>query len=184
MRAITDPEVQRLAAIAATVKADYVDPVEGIWEGSPFAWIRTRPSRQRGKIGEQLVAGWCAAKGLDVVNTRDAEADRIIAGRRVEIKFSTLWETGVYKFQQLRDQDYEYVICLGLSPSDAHSWVIPKTILLAGRRLPGVTGQHRGREGTDTAWLSITAANPPEWLRKHGGTLGEAFNVLVGLRRG
>jgi hypothetical protein len=54
------------------------------------------------------VAGWCAAKGLDVTSSRNPEADRVIAGKRVEIKFSTLWESGVYKFQQIRDQDYEY----------------------------------------------------------------------------
>jgi len=100
---LVDPEVQLLASIAATLKADYVregsaDP----WAGSPFAWIRTRPSRQVGKIGEQLVSGWCAAKGLDVVASHDSQADRVIAGRRVEIKFSTLWESGSYTFQQLR----------------------------------------------------------------------------------
>jgi len=95
-----------LACIAGTLKSDYV--LEGAadpWAGSPFAWIRTRPSRQVGKIGEQLVAGWCAAKGLDVVATGDAQADRVIAGRRVEIKFSTLWASGGYTFQQIRDQN-------------------------------------------------------------------------------
>jgi hypothetical protein len=95
--AITDPDVQLLASIAATIKNEYVregavDP----WVGSPFAWIRTRPSRQVGRIGEQLVAGWCAAKDLDVVRSPDSEADRIIGGRRVEIKFSTLWQSGNY----------------------------------------------------------------------------------------
>lgn len=92
---VRDPEVRLLATIAATLKRDYVVPEINIWEGSPFAWILMRPSRQRGKIGEQLVAGWCAAKGLDVVSVRDAEADRVINGRRVEIKFSTLWASGV-----------------------------------------------------------------------------------------
>ena len=39
-----------------------------------------------GSIGEQLVAGWFAAKGLDVLRTGDSEADRVIDGKRVEIK--------------------------------------------------------------------------------------------------
>ena len=124
---ITDPDVQALAAISAALKADYVregalDP----WDGSPFAWIKTRPSRQVGKIGEQLVAGWCAAKGFDVTATGDSEADRVIGGCRMEIKFSTLWESGSYTFQQIREQRYEHLICLGISPFNAHCWVLSK----------------------------------------------------------
>lgn len=148
------------------------------WQGSPFAWIRTRPSRQRGKIGEQLVAGWCAAKDLDVVRSPDAEADRIIAGRRVEIKFSTLWESGVYAFQQIRDQNYEYAICLGLSPFDAHCWVISKRVLR--QHVIHHTPQHTGRGGTETFWLHFQVAAPPAWLRSCGGRLADAYRILTG----
>ena len=107
-----DPEFDLLASIAATLKNDYIrEGVADPWLGSPFAWILSGPSsRQKGAIGEQLVAGWCAAKGLDVVRSKNSDADRIIGGRKIEIKFSTLWQTGVYKFQQLRDQDYEYTV--------------------------------------------------------------------------
>lgn len=54
---------------------------------------------------------------------------RIIAGRRVEIKFSTLWESGLYTFQKIRDQNYEFVVCLRISPFDAHCWVISKSLI-------------------------------------------------------
>ncbi|MGB9593310.1 MAG: hypothetical protein ACPL7R_04125 [Anaerolineae bacterium] len=131
-----------------------------------------------GKIGEQLVAGWCAAKGLDVVASGDSEADRIIAGRRVEIKFSTLWASGVYKFQQLRDQNYDFAICLGISPFDAHCWVIAKPVLR--EHVLGHTPQHRGRAGTDTFWISLRPASSPEWLRGCGGSLAEAYAILKG----
>lgn len=132
--------------------ADYFSQADDPWAGSPFAWIKSRPSRQVGKIGEQLVAGWCAAKGFDVISVRDSEADRIINGRRVEIKFSTLWANGGYTFQQIRDQNYEYAVCLGVSPFDVHGWVIPKSVLL--QHVIGKTPQHRGRAGTDTFWLN------------------------------
>ncbi|MCS7010430.1 MAG: hypothetical protein NZL98_03560, partial [Anaerolineales bacterium] len=73
---IKDDDVRILATIAEMIKVDYVaneqnDP----WIGSPFAWIKTRPSRQIGKIGEQLISGWCAAKGLDVGRSTDSDAD-------------------------------------------------------------------------------------------------------------
>jgi hypothetical protein len=174
---IKDREVRLLASIAGSLEADYIaDPSEDPWSGSPFAWIRTRPSRQVGKIGEQLVAGWCAAKGLDVVSAGDSQADRVIAGHRVEIKFSTLWESGVYTFQQFRDQNYEYAVCLGISPFDAHCWAISKTLLR--EHVIGHTPQHAGSKGTDTFWLSFEPSDPPAWLRACGGTLAEAFAIL------
>lgn len=179
---IADPEVQLLASIAATLKGDYiregaVDP----WADSPFLWIRTLPSRRVGKIGEQLVSGWCAAKGLDVTASKDSEADRVIGGYRMEIKFSTLWASGVYKFQQIRDQNYEYLACLGLSPFDAHCWVISKGLLRM--HVIGHTPQHTGKSGTDTFWLSFLPGSPPTWLSSCGGTLTQAFQVLESIKR-
>lgn len=179
---ITDSEVRLLAAIATTLKSDYVregaiDP----WDGSPFQWIkRVGSSRRIGKIGEQLVAGWCAAKGLDVIKSPNAQADRIIGGRAAEIKFSTLWESGVYTFQQIRDQDYEYAICLGLSPFTAHCWVISKELLR--KHIIGHRPQHRGKAGIDTFWLSVLPSDPQDWLSSCGGTLAEAYQILQAVR--
>lgn len=173
-RQIGDPEVQLLAGIAASLRPEYAPPEEDPWEGSPFAWIRAQKSRRVGRIGEQLVAGYFAAKGLDVTRSPDAHADRIINGHRIEIKFSTLWEAGVYKFQQIRDQNYEYAVCLGLSPFNAHCWVIPKRVAM--QRCPP---QHGGQAGTDTRWLSFPADEPPEWLTPYGGSLIAAYELLA-----
>ena len=174
-RSISDPDVRLLVCIAETLRADYEKDDDRLWEDSPFGWIKTRPSRQVGKIGEQLVAGWCAAKGLDVTRCPDSEADRIVEGRRVEIKFSMLWKSAAYTFQQFRDQDYEYAICLGVSPFAAHCWVIPKQVVMAHAR-----AQHdAGGGGSDTRWIQgLDPLAPGDWLAQWGGTLGEAFEVL------
>lgn len=175
---ITDPEVHLLASVASTLHADY-DESDLAWEGSPFAWIRTQSSRARGAIAEKIVAGWLAAKGFNVCRSPDSEADRIIEGLRVEIKSSTLWAHGVYKFQQFRDQDYDLAVCLGISPFDAHCWVIPKGILMEKwGDDDGLRPQHGGRSGTDTAWLSFTPGQEPDWLRAHGGRLAAAIQRL------
>jgi len=181
-REITDPDVQILAALSASIQQDYVDPAEDPWAGSPFGWILTRPSRQKGAIGEKLVAGWAASKDLNVTRSRNSEADRIIEGHRVEIKLSTLWKSGVYKFQQIRDQAYDQLFCLGISPFDAHAWVLPKELLY--RQVIGHMGQHTGAAGTDTAWLSFPATAPYEWMKPFGGSLRDAFTVLKGLGEG
>ena len=128
-------------------------------------------------MGEQLVAGYCAARGLNVTRSPNAEADRIVEGHRIEIKFSTLWESGEYTFQQIRHQDYGFVACLGLSPFDAHCWVIPKGVLM--QRAPI---QHGGQAGNDTRWLRFPVDDPPGWLARYGGSLAAGFARLVQLR--
>jgi lipocalin len=103
----------------------------------------------------------------------------LINGHRVEIKFSTLWKTGIYRFQQLRDQNYEYSVCLGISPFEAHCWVISKSILK--QYVIGHMGQHTGSSGQETALLPVKPHKPPEWLAPYGGALDQAFSVLKSL---
>jgi hypothetical protein len=159
-KSISDPEVRALAMISATLQVEHAV--------------------------EDLVAGWLAAKDFDVARSPDSSADRLVNGHRVEIKFSTLWKSGIYKFQQLRDQSYSFAICLGVSPFDAHCWVIPKGELVArwqesirvGQGVGGIQPQHGGVAGRDTAWLTVKPSDPPAWLTKHGGGLAEAAAFL------
>ncbi|MGD2174702.1 MAG: hypothetical protein PVJ27_04805 [Candidatus Brocadiaceae bacterium] len=118
------------------------------------------------------MAGWLAARGFNVVRSGDSEADRCIEGKRAEIKFSTLWKNGSYKFQHLRDQHYGFAICLGISPFDAHCWVLTKDeILMRWRETGDLQTQHGGADGSDTAWLSVVPDGVPEWLEPFGGAL-------------
>ncbi len=172
---ITDPDVKLLVNLAETIKKDYIDE-DNAWKDSPFEWIKSKSSRQIGKIGEQLISDWCKAKGFDVARPHDSEADRIISGWRFEIKFSTLWKQGVFKFQQIRDQNYDFLICLGLEPFNAKCWLIPKKTLY--EHVIGHTPQHKGQAGTDTYWLSFPADSPPKWLNECGGTLHAVYNLL------
>jgi len=180
---ISDPDVQILAALAADKESEYADD-DAMWLGSPFRWIKTRPSRQIGSIGESLVAGWCAARGFDVVRSPDSEADRVVNGHRIEIKFSTLWtDNHIYKFQQIRDQNYDFCFCIGVSPFDAHAWLIPKRELSRSRP-PSLVPQHGGAAGRDTKWLSFEASNPPTWLAPFGGRLGDVAKLIKAAGRG
>lgn len=155
---------------------------EAAWADSPFGWLRIGPSsRQKGTIGEKLVSDYLACKGFDVSRSPDSEADRIVGGKRVEIKMSTLWEKGFYRFQQLRDQNYDFAICLGLSPFDAHCWVLPKEILIERMKTGDIPHQHGGAEGRDTAWLTVNPEAVPEWLNEWGGRLGTAIELITRL---
>jgi hypothetical protein len=175
-------ELETFISVADSLKIQYIQ--EGApdpWASSPFGWIRARPSRQIGKIGEQLVAEWCKAKGLRVTKPGDAQCDLLVNARRVEVKFSTLWQSGKYTFQQFRDQAYEFAILLGLSPDVAHSWIVPKHVLRL--HVIGHTPQHAGKKGADTFWLSFPASASPSWLSPFGGALSVASRILLGTFR-
>lgn len=162
--------------IRKDLEKDYV-----AWNDSPFRWVLRLPTGSRGKLGKHLIYQWCAVKGLSVDRSPDSQADMLLNGHRVEIKLSTLWKSGIYKFQQIRDQNYEYAICLGISPFEAHCWVISKALLQ--KHVIGHMGQHTGVMGQDTSWITIYPKKPLPWLELCGGTLDQAFVELRGLKR-
>jgi hypothetical protein len=175
---INNLDFNLLASAANYIKSDLEKDYEA-WKESPFEWVLKLPPGSKGKLGKQLIFQWCALKGLSVDRCPDVEADMLINGHRVEVKFSTLWKVGIYKFQQIRDQNYEYSVCLGVSPSEAHCWVISKDILR--RYVIGHMGQHTGVSGRETAWFPVDPNSPPSWLNPCGGTLHQAFLVLRSL---
>ena len=173
-------DFELLASAAKYIENEFYKENEA-WNGSPFEWVLTLPAGSKGKLGKRLVKQWCALKELSIDRSPDSQADLLINGHRVEIKFSTLWKAGIYKFQQIRDQNYEYSILLGVSPLNAHCWVVSKKILR--KYVIGHLGQHTGSNSKETAWLTVKPDNPPEWLMNCGGTLEEAYLVLRGLSR-
>lgn len=178
-KAITDPDVVLLAQLATTIREDY-DDEDDEWKSSPFAWVKTRPSRQIGAIGEKLISGWLAAKGFDVTRSPDSDADRIVNGLRAEIKFSTLWKNGGFKFQQIRNQDYDFILMLGICPFDAFCWAVPKsTVMEKWQSGDGIIAQHGGSTGVDTAWLGFPIDNPPRWLQSFGGSLKTLPSIIT-----
>src|SRR5690348_2784553 len=132
-------EFDLLSTAANFIKRDF-EREQSAWDGSPFEWVLKLPSGSKGKLGKRLVYQWCALQGLSTESSPDSEADMLVNKHRVEIKFSTLWTVGIYKFQQLRDQNYEYCILLEVSPFEAHCWVVSKKILKA--YVIGHMGQH------------------------------------------
>lgn len=154
-------------------------PPSAAWRDSPFEWILSIPSRSKGAYGEKLVQELFRLNGFDVKRPKSgSDHDRVINGHRIEVKMSTLWaQNGQYTFQQIRDQKYDFLICLGLSPREAHCWLIPKSVVHVGRE--GVSHQHGGKVGKDTLWLNFRAASPPQWMSDFGGTLERAILLMT-----
>ena len=173
-----DRGVELLAKYSRALHRKYREN-DKAWKKSPFAWIRSRPSRSKGTIGEKLISRYLEAEGFHVERSPDSDADRVINQKRVEIKSSTLWRGGFYKFQQLRDQNYSFAICLGISPGNAHCWVLPKDVIMNQWRAGEITSQHGGRGGRDTAWLQVDPDNVQQWLREWGGSLSQATSIIA-----
>lgn len=174
-------DFEALARISSDVEQDLGDAGEDVWGGSPFAWIRTRASRTRGAIGERMVSQLCREAGLEVTRPTSSQSDRRIAGVNVEIKTSTLWAAGMYRFSQIRDQDYDFALFLGLSPFEVHMWLAPKDVLRA--HVIGHLGQHSGAGSQETAWFGFEPEAPPSWLAPYGPTSARVLELLRAARR-
>jgi hypothetical protein len=146
------------------------------WLGSPFEWIMVLPSRSKGAVAEKLAASFFGAAGYPVTKPSNSGHDRVINGHKVEVKMSSLWKGGTYTWQQIRDQDYELCFLLGLAPQNAYAWLMPKEVAVE-HSVP----QHGGSVGTDTRWLTITAAQVPAWMNDWGGDLDVCLQVAEGL---
>ncbi len=172
-----DPDIREIVRITESLYPNY-SSVNLAWNESPFAWIKSLPFKTVGKVGEQIVERWCRSQNFDVSSSPGSEADRIINGLRVEIKFSTLWNSGIYKFQQLRDQAYDVAICLGFSPFTVHCWGLPKQLILDQWKSGAIKSQHGGSRGRDTAWIEVNPNKIQTWLTPPSGKPAEAIQIL------
>lgn len=173
---IHDPETKRLAEIARESVRHYAPGATNPWEGSPFHWIPPLPPATKGRLAEDLVTRWCEQNGFQVSRAGNRQADRIIEGHRIEIKLSTQWASGIYKFQQIRSQDYDYCLCLGISPFDVYAWLLPKSVLT--ERVIGHMGQHGGKAARDTDWIQFRVGSPFDWMTPYGERLSDVARLL------
>lgn len=175
-------EYQELVGISQSMQKEYAEE-NNQWVGSPFEWIKHRPSRSIGAIGEKIVSAWLAMHDFSISRSPDSEADRIVEGYRIEIKFSTLWNNGTYLFEQIRDQNYDIAVFLGISPNDAHCWVVPKADLMRLWKVERrISSQHGGHAGSDTAWARLSpdmdCTVDDTVLKSYGNGLHEALEAI------
>jgi len=160
-----------LVNYASTLRENYNTRTE--WANSSFEWIINLPAIQKGKVGKLLFERWCSEKGIHFEKINDSVSDFVINGFKFSIKFSTLWVEGSYKFQQIRKSGYDFVVCFGISPEDAHCWVIDRSSL--GKYMKFIA---EDRSGYETMWLAINPHENDAWVSEFGGNLEKAYQVL------
>ena len=166
-----------LEAISEDMSRRYFEERSQAWADSPFQWLRILSSRTRGKAGKEMVEKLFRQQEIPIVKSPGSDSDLLVAGKRVGIKFSTLWQGGIYCFEQIRDQDYEILVCLGLSPHSAHAWIAKKSEIVWG----DMRNQHGGAEGRDTWWIQFEPPHCPHgWMHPTNGDLSRLIEILPG----
>ena len=141
-----------------------------IWKNSPFEWVLQLSAAQKGKLGRHLIKTWFESQGFHFRKSVNKNTFYEVNGHPISTKFSTIWTGGSYKFQQIRDHGYEFLICFGLSPYTVHCWVFKKDYIVHF-----ATPQHKGNKGAEY-WIAINPLNQPRWSSNCGGTLKKASN--------
>lgn len=95
----------------------------------------------------------------------------------LEIKTSSKWETGNFKFQQIREsQDWEYICFVFVLPRATYiKWATRADLKNAG---VFENGQHTGKNGKDTCWIDVKSSHDipeyPEYFKE----LSELYEYL------
>ena len=157
------------------IETDY--PQDESWDDSPYKWVLGKASATKGAIARELVKYWASMSGKVLENHGvDSQPFLISKGVVYQVKFSTMWNTGKYKFQQFRKGPYDHVILLGLEPHDMHIWVVPKHVVET--HIVGSNGQHTGAGAAETDWIEVDPKAVPAWLEEWGGTLQASRRIF------
>jgi len=140
---------------------------QSIWEGSKFQSFRNIPSpKSKGSQGEKLVEQLMQSLGHKVLKAGSTNYDRVINGHRTEIKVSTTWneELNNWTWQQIRDQDYDRIIFVGINPNEIFVWWATKGDLCQYVLGDDSKRQHAGKDGGQELYW-IQGAGRQEWFR-------------------
>jgi hypothetical protein len=149
-------------------------PATTQWVDSKFNWIRGLPPARKGAIGRDVGSALLQAYGFTPgINRYELRVN----GQGVLVRIATKWEGNTVKFQNIRNIDFEHVLCIALYPKSAYAWLIPKTEIWSNNSVrsdrPGITKQHKGAD----AWVHVDPKTPPSWLSPLGGTIEEMIKV-------
>lgn len=120
-------------------------PKKSVFQGSAFEeWSKLGPTT-RGVGGERLVKCIALDVGYSVYRPKGRSIDWVINNHNVEVKTAMQCKAGYFIINQVRDQDYEYIIIPVIMPKEVHLFTVPKYVMMA-HSVP----QHTGNGGTET----------------------------------
>lgn len=126
----------------------------GLIKSQPFDCL---PSSTKGRVVSNYAQAILSLY-FDVSTALNKKHDFILNSSKIEFKSSRIWNTGEYKFQQIRSQGWDYLIAIGiynLSPDVLHWYACTYQEAIAIS-----DGQHGGNK-SNIKWLpSIQPGKP------------------------
>lgn len=166
---IFSSEFKNLIKITSNFQSIY-DEKSDIWRNSPFEWIMHLPARSKGKIAREILIKWLSNEGIILEREGGTNENLVINKKIYAVKFSSLWaDKNIYKFQQIRMDGPNFVICFGISPFEVHCWVMPKEVAIENGSV-----QHKGSE----YWLKVDLKKDKSWIHEYGGSISRALQVI------
>jgi|SRR6185437_2686750 len=169
---------QLLSERSAALSLQYPED-DGLWEGSPFNWVRNKSAPTKGKVGREFAASLVEAAGFQVMRSGMALTAN---GKALRVKLSLMGEGGTLMFEQIKNDDFDYLLCIGLYPENSYGWLIPKEEMLVNGILQereGLSGQHIGDADPSDFWITdLNASQPFTWLQPYGGTTAALIPVI------
>lgn len=106
------------------------------WIGQPFYAIKILGNSSKGDLSEEFIMIYCRELGFNVEDkkTRLGDYDKIINGKKFEIKMASEDKGGSFQFNHLRyDYKYDFVLCLGISPNSILFQIYSKSDIATGK---------------------------------------------------
>ena len=174
-------DYDRLVGVNKEVRKSFLSACRIDWSTSDFAWITRLPPKGRHSAAVRLLQASLLTLGLEF-GCRYPDGDCVLdstGSKRglVRVKFSTLWSTGVYRFQQLyRDEKAGHVLLFGLCPDQVDFWILPQRVILRKWGGDVVKEQH----GNRTAWMTLRPGGEgsPKWLERYRKGLDAIVRAL------
>ena len=161
-----------LASVASTFES-----VESRWDTSSYRTTRSLSSSAKAKKMKDSLVAWLTSQGVRVEKGVQSEYTFLLNGLRVALKVSFLLDSDDFWFQQIKDQEYDMVWMVGISPNDsASSWLVPKSVFYS--EVEGVKGHHTGAQAVETKMVKISPSDPYAWLRPYGSTLSDTLKII------
>lgn len=155
----------------------YQDLVESISEdpyiNSKFKILKDLSSKKKGSLFEKLYTEFKLSQGIAVTKASNSDHDRIVAGKKVEIKGSFLWgESNVFRWQQIRtSQDYEIIVFIAIYPDRIEFYQADKDTVKANLEVQDSSGdwihnQHGGKSTNSGCFFIDGLPEDFSWFEK------------------
>lgn len=138
---------------------------------SPFKPLKSLASRTKGAAFERITSDILTTQGHEVMAPLSSEYDRLVDGKRVEIKGSFLWGNyGYFRWQQIRaNQEYDYILFLSFFPDRLEIHFATKDTAIKHLSTPDSDGhfphnQHGGRNQDSGTYYMQGVAEDFPWL--------------------